>query len=266
MADIHPTAIVEDGARLGAGVVVGPYCIVGSQAALEDGVHLHGHIVIDGRTEIGANTRIFPFVSLGFEAQDIKSAGADTRLVIGRNNVIREHCTIHRGTAGGGGVTRIGDNCYLMINSHVAHDCQLGDHVIMSNNSVMGGHVTLGDHVILGGNTAVHQFVRIGRHAMIGGLSGTELDVIPYGLVYGNRDGLSGLNLIGLKRRGFSKAEINALRKAYKAIFEGGGTMAERIDDVAGEFADCPQVMEVIDFIRAESHRAILAPRPHRGR
>ena len=266
MATVHPTAIVENDARLGDGVEVGPYCVVGPKAVLEDGVRLEAHVVIDGRTEVGAHTRVSPFVSLGFEAQDVKGAGGDTRLVIGRNNVIREHCTFHRGTDSGGGVTRVGDNCYFMVNSHVAHDCQLGDHVIMSNNAVMGGHVTIGDHVILGGNTAVHQFVRIGRHAMLGGLGGAEQDVIPYGLVYGNRDGLCGLNLIGLKRRGFSKEEVNTLRRAYKELFEGSGTMAGRIDRVANDYAESPYVMEIIDFIRAKSARAILAPRLRRAR
>ncbi len=265
MAAIHPTAIVEDGARLGQDVEIGAYCMVGGQAVLGDGVRLLAHVVIDGRTEIGAKSVIFPFVCLGHEAQDIKSTGADTRLLIGANVVLREHCTIHRGTPDGGGVTRIGDNCYFMVNSHVAHDCQIGNQVIFSGAAV-AGHVTIGDHVILGGHSSVHQFVRIGRYAMVGGMSGAELDIIPYGLAYGVREGLSGLNLVGLKRHSFSREEIQELRKAYRMLFGDEGTLAERKNLVAQQFADSPLVIEIIDFINAESSRPLMVPRRKRVR
>jgi UDP-N-acetylglucosamine acyltransferase len=223
-------------------------------------------VVIDGRTEIGPGSRIFPFATLGFEGQDTKSTESDTRLVIGANTVIREHCTIHRGTPGGGGTTRVGDNGYFMVNSHVAHDCHLGNHVVFANNATVAGHVTVGDHAILGGNSGVHQFVRIGHHAMLGGLSGAENDIIPYGLVYGNRDGLSGLNFVGLKRRGFNRKEISELRRAYRVLFEGDGTMAERLAAATSEFADNAHAMEIIDFINADSSRPIMMARPNRAR
>lgn len=265
MAPIHPTAIVAESAQLGQGVEIGPYCTVGPDVALGDGVRLISHVVLDGRAEIGANSIVYPFACIGQDAQDVKSRGGDGKVTIGANTIIREHSTLHRGTPGGGGVTQVGNNCYLMVNSHVAHDCVVGNHVILSNNAVMGGHVTIGDFAILGGNSAIHQFVRIGPHAMIGGLSGAELDVIPYGLVYGNRDGLSGLNLIGLRRRGFGRNEISDLRKAYRLLFADEGTLTERVADVTEMFAESPQVMEIIDFINTDSSRPIGVPRQRRA-
>ena len=260
MTDIHPTAIVEDGSEIGQGVVIGPYCLIGADVRIGDGVSLHSHVVITGRCSIGANTKIFPFASIGTPPQDLKYKGEPSELIVGCNNIIREHVTMSPGTEGGGMVTRVGNNCLFMVGSHVAHDCIIGDHVILVNNATLGGHVSVGDWAILGGLSAAHQFVRIGRHAMIGGMSGVENDVIPYGSVIGNRARLSGLNIVGLKRRGFSRDTIHALRNAYRLLFAPEGTMAERMEDVAEVFHDNEPVMEIVNFIRADASRAICQP------
>ena len=227
---------------------------------INDGTELISHVVLDGRTTIGANCRIFPFASIGHCPQDLKYSGEPSRLEIGANNVIREHVTINPGTKGGGMLTRVGNNCLFMVGSHVAHDCVIEDNAILVNNATLGGHVRVGEWGIIGGLSAVHQFVRIGKHAMIGGMSGIEHDVIPYGSVIGNRAKLSGLNIVGLKRRGFSRKEIHDLRKAYRLIFALEGTLAERLDDVAEDFGQNEPVMEIVDFIRADSTRAICQP------
>lgn len=260
MNNIHPTAIVEDGAQIGQGVAIGPYCVVGPDVRLDDGVSLHSHVVIAGRCRIGANTKVFPFASIGTPPQDLKYKGEPSELIVGCNNIIREHVTMSPGTEGGGMVTRVGNNCLFMVGSHVAHDCVIGDHVILVNNATLGGHVSVGDWAILGGLSAAHQFVRIGRHAMIGGMSGVENDVIPYGSVIGNRARLSGLNIVGLKRRGFSRDTIHALRNAYRLLFAPEGTMAERLEDVAEVFHENEPVMEIVNFIRADASRAICQP------
>jgi len=260
MSDIHPTAIIEDGAEIGDSVTIGPYCIIGPKVRLDDGVTLMPHVVINGDTAIGANTRIFPFASIGHQPQDLKYKGEPSRLEIGCNNVIREHVTMNPGTEGGGMLTKIGNNCLFMVGAHVAHDCQISDHVIMVNNATLGGHVRIDEWAIVGGLSAVHQFVRIGRHAMIGGMSGIENDVIPYGSVIGNRARLQGLNIVGLKRRNFSRDVIHALRNAYRLLFAPEGTMAERLDDVAESMHDNEPVMEIVNFIRADSSRAICQP------
>ena len=205
---IHDTAIVSPGAAIADSVTIGPYCVIGEQVTLGAGVTLEAHVVIGGRTAIGAQCHIFPFASIGLAPQDLKYDGEPSELIIGDNNIIREHVTMNPGTTGGGMVTRIENNCLFMVASHVAHDCKIGNHVIMANNATLAGHVEIGDWAILGGLAAVHQFVRIGRHAMVGGMSGVENDVIPYGSVVGNRAQLAGLNVIGLKRRGFSRGEI----------------------------------------------------------
>ena len=260
MPDIHPTAVVDGGARIGANVTVGPYSIVGAEVELADGVTVMSHVVVDGRTTIGANTKVYPFASIGLAPQDLKYKGEPSRLEIGCNNIVREHVTMHGGTEGGGMVTRVGNNCLFMVACHVAHDCRIGDHVVMVNNATLGGHVTVGEWAILGGLAAVHQYVRIGRHAMVGGLSGVENDVIPYGSVTGNRARLQGLNIIGLKRRGVSRDNIHVLRNAYRLLFAQEGTLAERLEDVAELFHDNRAVMEIIDFIRTESQRSICQP------
>jgi UDP-N-acetylglucosamine acyltransferase len=261
MSVIHPTAIVEPGARLGHDVSIGPYSCIGPDVQLGDGVAVMAHVVIGGRTSIGPRTRIFPFASIGLPPQDLKFHGEASALKIGADNTIREHVTMNPGTEGGGMVTSVGDHCLFMVAAHVAHDCMVGNHVIMANNATLAGHVQIGDHAILGGLSAVHQFVRVGQHAMIGGMSGVEHDVIPYGSVMGDRARLAGLNVVGLKRRNFSRDEIHALRTAYRMIFAAEGTMAERIEDAASMFKETPAVMDIVAFIRADSSRAICQPR-----
>ncbi len=264
MPDIHATAIVDPRARLGDGVRIGPYCIVGGDVELGAGVVVDSHVVIDGRTKIGANCRIFPFASIGLPPQDLKYDGEPSALVIGANNKIREYVTMNPGTSGGGMVTSIGDNGLFMIGVHVAHDCVVGDNVIMANNATLGGHVVVGDYAVLGGLCAVHQFVRIGRHAMVGGMSGVENDVIPYGSVTGDRAHLSGLNIVGIKRRGFDRDVIHSLRRAYRLLFAPEGTMAERIADVAQLFPDNEAVGDIIEFIRSDSALAVCQPKDGR--
>ncbi|MBV9150283.1 MAG: acyl-ACP--UDP-N-acetylglucosamine O-acyltransferase, partial [Alphaproteobacteria bacterium] len=236
MPQIHPTAIVAPGATLAEDVVIGPYCVVGDEVVLGRGVRLIAHVVVDGRTRIGERTRIFPFASIGLEPQDLKYRGERSTLEVGRHNTIREHVTMNPGTEGGGMVTHVGDHGLFMVGAHVAHDCQIGDHVIMANNATLAGHVVVGDYALLGGLSAVHQFVRIGPHAMIGGMSGVERDVIPYGQVMGDRARLSGLNIIGMQRRGFSREEIQALRSAYQFLFSADGTFNDRVNEIAERF------------------------------
>jgi UDP-N-acetylglucosamine acyltransferase len=255
---IHPTAIVERGAELGANVRIGPFCTVGAHAVIEDGVELVSHVVIDGHTRIGADARLFPFCTVGMAPQDFKYKGEPTRCEIGPRTQVREHCTIHRGTVTGRGVTRVGSDCMLMAVAHVAHDCRIGDHVIIANNVVMGGHVSIDDHAVIGGAAAIHQFVRIGRAAMIGGVSGVEADVIPFGSVIGNRARLAGLNVIGLKRRGFDKTQILRLHVAFRRLFRHEGVFAQRLADAHARFADDPLVAEVLAFIDAPSHRGLI--------
>jgi len=261
MNTIHPTAIVEDGAQLGEDVSIGPYCVVGPQVKLGDGVTLESHVVIGGDTSIGANTRLFPFASIGMQPQDLKFSGEASRLEIGCNNVIREHVTMNPGTDGGGLLTKVGNNCLFMVGSHIAHDCQISDHVILVNNATLAGHVEVGEFAIIGGLSAVHQFVRIGKHAMLGGMSGVENDVIPYATVTGNRAHLAGLNLVGLRRRGFKRDIIHAMRNAYRLLFAQEGTMEERVKDVAEMFSEVEPVMEIVDFISSDSSRSVCQPK-----
>jgi UDP-N-acetylglucosamine acyltransferase len=257
---IHPTAIVDPKAQLGAGVIIGPYCTVGASVRLGDHVRLVSHVVIDGRTTIGANTTVYPFASLGLPPQDLKYHGEPSTLDIGTHNQIREYVTMNPGTEGGGMVTRVGDQCLFMVGAHVAHDCLLGSHVILANSATLAGHVTVGDYAIVGGLSAVHQFVRIGAHAMIGGMSGVDNDVIPFGTVKGERAALAGLNIIGLERRGFDRDEIKALRSAYRLLFANEGTMAERLEEVANLYGQQELVASVVDFIRARSSRPLCQP------
>lgn len=261
MTDIHPTAIVAPDATIGADVQIGPYCIVGSQVDLGDRVRLHSHVVVDGRTTIGEETEIYPFASIGLRPQDLKYRGEASVLVVGARNQIREHVTMNPGTEGGRMETRVGDDCLFMIATHVAHDCVLGNHVIMANNATLGGHVEVGDYAIIGGLAAVHQFVRIGAHSMVGGMSGIEQDLIPYGQAMGERARLRGLNLVGLQRRDFSRDDIHELRTAYRLLFAQEGTLSERIDDVVAMYGENSLVMEIVEFIRAETSRAVLQPK-----
>ncbi len=261
MSDIHPTAIVAPGASLGSDVQIGPYCVIGSEVTLGDRVRLHSHVVVDGRTSIGEESEIYPFASIGLRPQDLKYRGEASELIVGARNQIREHVTMNPGTEGGRMETRVGDDCLFMIATHVAHDCIIGNHVVMANNATLGGHVEVGDYAIIGGLAAVHQFVRIGAHAMIGGMSGIEQDLIPYGQAMGERARLRGLNLVGLQRRDFSREDIHELRTAYRLMFAQEGTMSERIDDVVAMYGDNSLVMEIVEFIRAETSRAVLQPK-----
>ncbi len=260
MTDIHPSAVVDPDASIGNNVSIGPYCIVGADVEIGSDVTLISHVSVSGQTKIGAGTRIFPFASIGSEPQDLKYNGERSELVIGEHNIIREHVTMNPGTKGGGSITKVGNHCLFMVGSHVAHDCQVSDHAILVNNATLAGHVEVGEWAIVGGLSAVHQFVRIGRHAMIGGMTGVENDVIPYGSVIGNRARLSGLNIVGIKRRNFSRDEIHDLRKAYRLIFAHEGTLAERLEDVAEDFSGVVPVKEILDFIRKDSSRAICQP------
>ena len=258
--NIHPTAIIEDGANIGANVSIGPYCVIGKDVTLYDRVILKSHVAIDGVTTIGEGTTVYPFASLGSAPQDLKYASERSALVIGKNNQIREHVTMNPGTKDGGMKTVVGDNGLFMMATHVAHDCVIGNNVIMANNATLGGHVMVGDHAVIGGLAAVHQFVRIGAHAVIGGMSGVENDVIPYGRVKGERAHLAGLNLVGLERRGFDKDKIRGLQKAYNSLFTGDGTLEQRLSMVANDFADDPLVMDMIQFAREKTRFPLCQP------
>ena len=249
MPDIHATAVIEDGAILADDVRIGAYCCVGADVELGAGVELKSHVVIAGRTRIGAGTRIFPFASIGHEPQDLKYKGEPSALEIGSGTTIREHVTINPGTEGGGMITRVGNRCLLMMGAHVAHDCLVGDGVIMANNATLGGHVVVGEQAILGGLSAVRQFVRIGAHAMVGGMSGVEQDVIPFGTVYGERASLRGLNIVGMKRRGFDRNQIHGLRRAYTQLFSGTDAMTARLDGLRREFAGIEVIEGLIAFV-----------------
>ena len=259
MLDIHPTAVIENGAQIGAGVQIGPFCVVGPNVRLADGVVLKSHVALAGDTAIGEGTVVFPFASIGEVPQDLKFKGEDVRLEIGARNRIREYVTMNPGTGGGGGVTRIGDDGLFMAGCHVGHDCQLGDRVILVNNASLAGHCHLDDDVIIGGLSGVHQFVRIGRGAMIGAVTMVTADVIPYGLVQGPRGHLDGLNLVGLKRRGASRADILELREMLDRL--GGGSFRDTARHLA-EGESGAMVRDVLDFILGPSDRSFLTPRP----
>jgi UDP-N-acetylglucosamine acyltransferase len=258
---IHPTAIIHDGAKLGEGVEIGPWCIIGPDVVLGDGVRLLSHAIVDGATEIGAECVIHPFAKLGGDPQHLGHKGEKTRLLVGARNIVREHVTFNTGTASGRGVTTIGDDCLFMAASHVAHDCIVGNSVVFANNATLGGHVTVEDFVFLGGLAACHQYIRIGRYAFIGGMSGVAKDIIPFGSVWGNHAHLEGLNLVGLKRRGFARDTIHDLRAAYRLLFADEGTFQERLEDVARVFGESEAVMEIVNFIRADANRPLCQPR-----
>ena len=259
---IHPSAIVAPGARLGAGVRVGPWCSVGPDVTLGDGVTLISHVVVDGRTEIGAGATLYPFCTVGMAPQDLKYRGEPTGCQVGARTVIRENVTIHRGTATGGGLTRVGSDCLIMANAHVAHDCLLGDRVIIVNNVVMGGHVVIGDDARVMGSAALHQFVRIGRAAMVGGVCGVESDVIPYGSVLGNRARLVGLHWVWLRRNGVGHEEMHRLRRAFRALYPrnaaGLPVFEARLAAVRAEYGNDPRVAEILAFIDAPSRRGLV--------
>jgi UDP-N-acetylglucosamine acyltransferase len=260
VARVHPTAIISPGAVVAPSAEVGPWCTVGADVVLEDGVRLISHVVVDGHTRIGAGAVLYPFCTVGLPPQDLKYKGEPTQTVIGARTQIREHCTIHRGTITGSGVTRVGADCLLMAVVHVAHDCELGDGVIVANNVVMGGHVHIGAGAVIGGATALHQFVRIGRAAMVGGASGVEADVIPFGTVLGNRARLTGLNVVGLKRRGVDRAGLHRLRAVLRLLFapaEGDAVFKDRLVE-ARKLADDLLVAEMLAFVEAPSKRGLV--------
>ena len=257
---VHPTAIVEPGAELAEGVQVGPFCTISAHVRVGPRVRLKSHVVLEGATEIGADCVVGPFAMLGGSPQHLAHRGEPTRLVIGERNTIREHATMHAGTVGGGGVTRVGSDGLFMVGTHVAHDCLVGDGVAMANCAALGGHVQVGDHVFVGGLVGVHQHTRIGRQAFIGASAMVTKDVIPFGSVWGNHAHLEGLNLVGLKRRGFPRETINDLRSAFRLLFAPEGTFQERLVDAARVFADSPEVQEIVSFIRADANRPLCLP------
>jgi len=257
---IHPTAIVHPSAVLGDNVEVGAYSTIGPNVVVGADTQLISHVVLDGHTEIGEGCVLHPFTYLGAPPQHVAHKGEPTRLVVGARNVIREHVTMHTGTVLGGGVTRVGSDSLYMIGSHIAHDCVVGDSVTFANHATLAGHVRVGDYVFMGGLCAVHQFSRIGRYSFVGGGAIVTKDIIPYGSVWGNHAHLEGLNLVGLKRRGFTREVINDLRAAYRLLFADEGTFQERLDDVARVFAGSREVNEIIDFIRADAERPLCQP------
>ena len=258
----HHTSIISEKAILGSNVTIGPYCIINENVKIGNNVNLKAHVYIDGNTTIGDNCTFFPYCSIGTSPQDLKYKGEESILQIGNNNIFREYVTINPGTEGGGLKTVIKDNCLFMINAHVAHDCKIGNNVIMVNNASLAGHVILEDYAIMGALSGAHQFCRIGKHSMIGGLSGVDSDVIPYGTVIGNRAYLSGLNIIGLKRRGFSKDIIQDLRKAYGLLFSSQeGIFSDRVKEVSEEFLDNEPIQEIVQFLKSEKSRSICKPK-----
>lgn len=259
-ARVHPSALVEDGAVIGPDCQIGPFCTVGAEVALGRGVVLKSHVVVTGWTEVGDETVIFPFASVGEIPQDLKFKGERTRLIIGKRNRIREGATLNTGTEGGGGVTRIGDDNLLMTGAHIGHDAQLGNRIVLANQVAIAGHCIIGDDVIIGGLSGIHQFVRIGHGAIIGALTMVTNDVIPHGLVQAPRGELEGLNLVGLKRRGVDRAEITALRAAFQMLAQGEGTFLDRTRKLAEE-TDSTKVREITDFILGASDRSFLTPK-----
>ncbi|MEO0665755.1 MAG: acyl-ACP--UDP-N-acetylglucosamine O-acyltransferase [Pseudomonadota bacterium] len=258
--EIHPSAIIEDGAQIDATARVGPFCIVGPNVTLGPGVELKSHVVVSGHTEIGEGTIVFPFTVLGEIPQDLKFKGEATRLVIGARNRIREHVTMNTGTAGGGGVTRVGDDGLFMAGCHIAHDARVGDRVIVVNCAAIAGHCVLEDEVIVGGLSGLHQWVRVGRGAIIGALSMVTADVMPHGLVQGPRGELDGLNLVGLKRRGVARADITALRAAFQMLAQGDGAFMDRAKRL-GDESDSAYVLDMVRFITGETDRGFLTPK-----
>ena len=256
---IHNSSVIDKNAKIGKNVRVGPFCYIGPGVKIDDDVELISNVHIEGNTKIGKRTKIFPFASIGTRPQDLKYKGESSYLEIGENNTIREYVTVNPGTEGGGGKTVIGNNCLLMISSHVAHDCNIGNDVVIANNVPLGGHVTIEDSVIIGGNSAVQQFTRIGRLAMIGGMTGVLKDVIPFGLSFGNRNYLRGINLIGLKRKKYDNKKIMELDSAFKKIFSSKN-LHENLSKINGEYKENDLVAEVISFISKDKKRPICTP------
>ena len=260
MSNIHPSAVIEDGAQIDPSAVIGPFCLVGPEVVLKAGVELKSHAVVKGRTEVGEETVIFSFAVIGEIPQDLKFKGEASRLVIGKRNRIREHVTMNCGTEGGGGLTKIGDDGLFMAGCHIAHDAILGDRVIVVNSAAVAGHCIIEDDVIIGGLAGIHQFVRIGQGAIIGAVTMVTNDVIPYGLVQAPRGELDGLNLVGLKRRGVARADITALRAAFQMLAQGEGTFHDRAQRL-GDETESDYVRQIVDFVQAETGRHFLTPK-----
>lgn len=260
MAAIDPIAQIAKGAVIGKDVSIGAYCVIGPNVVIEDGCRLLSHVHVTGHTTLGAGTVVYPFASLGTPPQSVKYKGGPTRLVIGPKCEIREHVTMNIGTEDGGGVTEIGARCFIMVGCHIAHDCHLGNDVTMANNATLGGHITVGDNVFFGGLCAVHQFSRIGEGVMIAGLTGVRGDIIPFGYVTGQHARLVGLNVVGMKRRGFTRTDMHRLRTAQSEIFSEQGTFQERLENAAAKYAGDALVGKVIAFIQQGGPRSLVRP------
>ena len=256
---IHKTAIIDPKAKISSSVNIGPYSIIGPNVEIGKDTDINSHVSIAGHTKIGKNNKIYPFASIGNDPQDLKFKGEISSLEIGDNNKIREYVSINPGTDGGSGVTKIGNNCLFMVSSHVAHDCNIGNNIVVVNNVAIGGHVHIEDNAIIGGNSAVHQFIRIGKFAMIGGMCAVIRDVIPYGLVHGNRSILQGINLIGLRRNNISNQDITLLSNAYKELFKSEN-LSENLKNLSDDFKKNNLVMEILEFLQKDKKRPICTP------
>ena len=256
---IHKSSVIDSKAKIEKNVKIGPFCYIGPKVHLKEGVELISNVHLEGNTKIGVGTKVYPFASIGTAPQDLKYKGENNSLDIGEGNIIREYVTINPGTLGGGSKTVVGNNCLFMISSHIAHDCRIGNNVVIANNVPLGGHVTIEDNVVIGGNSAVQQFTRIGRLAMIGGMTGVLKDVIPFGLSFGNRNYLKGINLIGLRRKKYDNKKIMELDQAYKKIFSSNN-LHENLSKINGEFKENELVQEVTKFIEKDKKRPICSP------
>tara|TARA_B100000965_G_scaffold336767_1_gene303249 strand:- start:397 stop:1179 length:783 start_codon:yes stop_codon:yes gene_type:complete len=256
---INKNSEIHEKAKISKDVEIGPYVVIGPNVEIDENVKIHSHVNITGNTKIGKGNIIYPFASIGSDPQDLKYKGESTKLEIGANNIIREYVTINPGTKGGGGLTKIGNNCLIMISAHIAHDCKIGNNVIIANNAAIAGHALIDDDVVIGGNCGIQQFTRVGKMAMIGGMTGVSRDVIPYGMSIGNRNYLSGINLVGLRRRNISNKEILTLSEAYKEIFKSEN-LHENLNKLNGEFKNNIYVKEVVDFINKDKKRPICTP------
>tara|TARA_Y100000591_G_scaffold164445_1_gene141863 strand:- start:963 stop:1745 length:783 start_codon:yes stop_codon:yes gene_type:complete len=256
---IHKTAIIDSKSQISKNVKIGPYSVIGPNVEIGEGTVVHSHVNITGFTKIGSNNNIYPFASIGNDPQDLKFKGEETKLEIGNNNRIREYVTINPGTVGGGGLTKVGNNCLFMVSAHIAHDCFVGDNVILANNVPLGGHAHVEDYAIIGGNSAVQQFTRVGKSAMVGGMCGVVRDVIPYGIAHGNRSVLKGLNIIGLRRNNIPNKEIISLTEAYKLIFKSEN-LTQNLNNLSSKYRENELVTEIINFIEKDKKRPICTP------
>ena len=262
---IHPTAVVEDGASIDSDVEIGPYCVIGGNVELGKGCKLHSHVVVSGHTRLGAGNEVFPFAALGLPPQHTQYKGEDSILELGDNNIIRENVTMHPGTAVGAMKTVVGSDNMFLAASHVAHDCVIGNNIIITNDSMLGGHVSIEDYVYIGGNSAIKQYIRIGKHAMVSGMTGVTADVIPFGTVFGPRAALTGLNLVGMRRRGIGREQIGILRKAYRMLFAPEGTFGERLEEVRELYGGDQEVAAILTFIDNGGDRPLCQPERGEG-